>query len=530
MKRIFVDTNHFIALLYSRDQWHEKAVEVETANADCPLVTTAEVLIELLNFFCEHGRFARIKVTAFVHAVLVDVRTEVIFRSETNFLEALDLNASRPDKGYSLTDCISMNVCKSLGVDEVHKRRSFSAGRIYSSSTGFAYLKYSFRNTKKRLPQGTVIVEIDEIGTPSLILDIARVYCNAKRMLSRASERGVRLRPHIKTHKCVEVARIQTAGHDGAITVSTLAEARAFAKHGFSDITYAVPIERGKFADAIDILKVGVKLNLLTDDAGTVRSLDEVAGKDGVNFDIFVKIDCGTHRVGVEPHTAEAIEIPRLISDAKNLTFAGILTHAGHSYNAHTEDEILAVARHERDSMVELAERLRGQSIEVPTVSIGSTPTMSTIDHLDGIDEIRPGNYIFYDAFQATLGSCDIEDTALTVLTAVIHKDMTRKRIVVDAGAIALSKDRGPVELDPGCGYGHVLDIEGRETGMRVTGLSQEHGEVDAGESGLFDRIKVGDRFRILANHSCLTAAQHSHYNVVEDGQIVDRWEIHRGW
>jgi D-serine deaminase-like pyridoxal phosphate-dependent protein len=323
---------------------------------------------------------------------------------------------------------------------------------------------------------------------------------------------------------------VQTAGHDRAITVSTLAEARAFAKHGFSDITYAVPIERGKFAEAIELLQSGVKLNLLTDDAATSRALDEAASKSGVKFDVFVKIDCGTHRVGVEPHTAEAVEIPRQISDAVNLHFAGILTHAGHSYNAHSKQEILEVARHERDSMVELATRLRAQNIEVPTVSIGSTPTMSCVDHLDGIDEIRPGNYIFFDAFQATLGSCAFSDTALTVLTAVNHRDEKRRRLVVDAGAIAMSKDRGPVGLDSACGYGHVLDIDGNETGMRVTSLSQEHGEIEAGESEFFAGIKVGDRLRILANHSCLTAAQHSHYHVIENGQIVDRWEINRGW
>jgi D-serine deaminase-like pyridoxal phosphate-dependent protein len=326
------------------------------------------------------------------------------------------------------------------------------------------------------------------------------------------------------------VARIQTEGHSGAITVSTLAEARAFGKHGFSDITYAVPIEKGKFEDAIDILMSGVKLNLLTDDTDTVRALDIAAGKAGVTLDLFLKIDCGTHRVGVEPHAAEAVEVPRLISDSKNLNFAGILTHAGHSYNAASKEEILAVARHERDLMAELAERLRNESIEVPTVSIGSTPTISLIDHLEGIDEIRPGNYIFFDNFQATLGSCGFEDTALTVLTAVVHKDNGRRRLVVDAGAIALSKDRGPVGIDPHCGYGRVLDLEGNDTGMRVTGMSQEHGEIEAGDRPEFDRLKVGDRLRILANHSCLSAAQHSHYNVIENGEIVDRWEIHRGW
>jgi len=363
--------------------------------------------------------------------------------------------------------------------------------------------------------------------TPGLLLDIARVRRNAARMSYVAARNNVRLRPHIKTHKCIEVAKIQTEGHDGAITVSTLAEAKAFAKHGFTDITYAVPIEKGKFDDAIEILKSGTRLNLLTDDATTVNALDAASGNAGVKFDVFVKIDCGTHRVGVESDTEEAIAIPRAISDSSNVNFAGILTHGGHSYDVKTKEEILEVARHERDVMVALAGKLRGD-MEVPTVSVGSTPTMSTVDHLDGIDEIRPGNYIFFDNYQATLGSCTFEDTALNVLAAVVHKD--KKKLVVDAGAIALSKDRGPVGLDPGCGYGRVLDLQGVDTGMRVTGMSQEHGEVEANGSDTFDRLKVGDRVRILANHSCLTAAQHSHYNVLEKGQIVDQWEIHRGW
>src|SRR6476469_1731562 len=127
-------------------------------------------------------------------------------------------------------------------------------------------------------------------NTPSLILDLDRVKRNAARISNIANRCGVRLRPHIKTHKCIEVARIQTEGHDGAITVSTLAEARAFAKHGFNDITYGVPIERGKFDDAIEILRSGVKLNLLTDDATTVKQLDDAAGEAGANFDVFVKI------------------------------------------------------------------------------------------------------------------------------------------------------------------------------------------------------------------------------------------------
>ncbi|MFZ1700626.1 MAG: alanine racemase [Pyrinomonadaceae bacterium] len=373
-------------------------------------------------------------------------------------------------------------------------------------------------------------VELSRVPTPSLLLDAGRVRQNAVRMGEVAHSEGVRLRPHIKTHKCVEVARIQTAGHDGGVTVSTLAEARAFAANGFDDITYAVPIEQGKFAEVIDIIRGGVDLNVITDDVATAGLLDAAAAEANVQIGVFLKVDCGYHRCGVEPDEPAAMAIPRAISDATNLDLVGILTHAGHSYHARTKEELLATARQERDVMVEFSERLRCDGIEVPTVSIGSTPTMSAIDHLDGIDEIRPGNYIFFDAFQATLGSCGFDDCALTVLTAVTHVSQQHRKIIVDAGGIALSKDRGAVEFDAGCGYGRVLDLEGSDLGLRVGSLSQEHGEILVEDDTIFDTILVGSRLRILANHSCLTAAQHTHYNVLDDGEIVDRWKIHSGW
>ncbi len=179
--------------------------------------------------------------------------------------------------------------------------------------------------------------------------------------------------------------------------------------------------------------------------------------------------------------------------------------------------------------MRQLATHLRNSGIEVPTVSVGSTPTITVVDHLEGVDEVRPGNYIFFDAFQASIGSCTLDDCALTVLAAVVHKDLKRNKIVIDAGAIALSKDRGSIEFDPKCGYGHVLDLAGHDLGLRVDSLSQEHGEILA-ENGDISGLKVGTRVRVLANHSCLSAAQHSHYNVLENGRIVDRWDIQQGW
>jgi D-serine deaminase-like pyridoxal phosphate-dependent protein len=373
-------------------------------------------------------------------------------------------------------------------------------------------------------------MELDELKTPCLLLDIERVRRNAGRMSKRVRASGANLRPHVKTHKCAEVARLQTAGHTGAITVSTLQEARAFAGQGFSDILYAVPIEPGKFDEAIEISRLCESLSLITDDLEIPALLNERARRAGASLDLFLKIDCGYHRCGVEPDTREAVEIPRRILASSHLTFKGILTHAGHSYHCRTKEALYATARHERDLMTETADRLRSMAIPVPVVSIGSTPTITHIDHLDGIDEARPGNYIFFDAFQATLGSCGFDDCALTVLAAVVHRDSTRRKVVLDCGAIALSKDRGAVEFDPRCGYGLVLDMEGRDTGARVGALSQEHGEVLLPDEESFNRFSVGTRVRVLANHSCLTAAQHSHYNVLEKGRIVDRWEIQRGW
>ncbi|HEV2764622.1 MAG TPA: alanine racemase [Pyrinomonadaceae bacterium] len=373
-------------------------------------------------------------------------------------------------------------------------------------------------------------MELQTLKTPSLVLDVEKVRRNAEHMSARVRALGASLRPHVKTHKCAEVARIQTRGHTGALTVSTLAEARAFAARGFRDITYAVPVEPGKFAEALALARACERLALLTDDASVPPLLDEAARRAGVKVELFLKVDCGYHRCGVEPDSPEAFEIPRRIASSPNLRFAGLLTHAGHSYHARTKDELLGVARAERDAPVALAERLRAEGLEVPCVSVGSTPTMTHVEHLEGVDEARPGNYIFFDAFQATLGSCTFDDCALTVLSAVVHRDRTRRKVVIDAGAIALSKDRGPVEFDAGCGFGRVLDLEGRDTSLRVTSVSQEHGAIEDLDDDALERLHVGARVRVLANHSCLTAAQHTHYHVLEGARVVDRWEILRGW
>lgn len=374
------------------------------------------------------------------------------------------------------------------------------------------------------------LTSLETIKTPALLLDVERMKRNAGRMDERVKALGLGLRPHVKTHKSAEIARIQTVNHKGGIMVSTLAEARAFLAAGFTDITYGVPIEPGKFAEVFELAHACGQFAVLTDDLETVRSLEAEAGKAGAKISAFIEIDTGDHRSGVAPGSKAAFEISREIADAKHLHFAGILTHAGHSYEAPSANERLAIARAERDLMRELAKKLAEDGIEVPTVSIGSTPTITCVDHLEGVNEVRPGNYIFFDAFQATLGSCSFADCALTVLAAVVHRSFEKRHVIVDAGAIALSKDRGAVNFDAACGYGTVLDINGSALGLHVDGVSQEHGKIFVSDEALLKKLKVGTRLRILANHSCLTAAQFDYYNVLEGDRITGRWQRFNGW
>lgn len=374
------------------------------------------------------------------------------------------------------------------------------------------------------------MTELGALPTPCLLLDHARLRRNVERVGARVTALGARLRPHIKTHKCIEVARLQTAGHFGGITVSTLAEARAFAAHGFTDITYAVPVEPGKFAAAVALAQAGVRLALLTDDPAIPGLLGDAARRAGVTFDAFVEVDCGDHRCGVDPAGPRLMEIVQRIGERTSLRFAGILTHAGHAYHARGAEAIGAVAREERDLMTAAAARLRAAGIAVPVISIGSTPTILHVDHLDGVDEVRAGNYAFFDLTQATLGTCAVEDGVLSVLAAVVHRDAARRQVVIDAGAIALSKDRGAVGFDPEAGFGRLLDLEGRDLGIRLRGLSQEHGTATVDDPTALARLAVGTRVRVLVNHSCLTAAQHAEYVVHEGLEVRERWTIHRGW
>jgi len=372
--------------------------------------------------------------------------------------------------------------------------------------------------------------DLATLPTPRLLVDALRVERNVVRMATRIAALGARLRPHVKTHKAIEVGRMQAKAGMHGITVSTLAEARAFAAHGFHDITYGVPIEPGKFAEVVAMNAAGTRLAVLTDEPDVPIPLAAAARGAGVAVDVYVKVDCGYGRAGVDSEGPMLLDLVHRIGEQSHLRFAGILTHAGHAYQARGRAEILRYARAERAVMVAAADRLAAAGIPVPIVSIGSTPTASHVDDLAGVHEVRTGNYVFYDGMQVAIGSCGPEDVALTVLAAVVHRDRARGKVILDAGAIALSKDAGIADPDGVTHFGRLVTLEGEELGLRVTGLSQEHGWVPVADPARLDRLPVGARVRVLANHSCLTAAQFPHYEVCDGSRVVDRWMNHRGW
>ena len=374
---------------------------------------------------------------------------------------------------------------------------------------------------------------LDDLPTPALILDRAILRRNLKRMSERLRQVGVALRPHLKTAKSVQIGRMAVDGHDGRITVSTLAEARYFAKGGFTDIFYAVGIVPAKLPAVSELRRQGVNLRVVTDNLAVAKAIVDAA-RNGDTFSVFIEIDSGAGRAGLPwPALPALLDIARVLHAAPGVELAGVMTHAGHSYHQSTADGIAAVAEQERLAVVGAAERIRAAGMPCPIVSAGSTPTAMHSRNFDGITEMRPGVYCFNDLDQAFIGSCGAGDLALSVLASVIGHYPHRNQVLIDAGALALSKDVSAQEFQAKVGYGTIVDPPARD--MAVVECSQEHGFVGAGDPIPYGNLPVGSRVRVLPNHACITAAAYDRYWVVDselDGgkTVVDTYDRINGW
>lgn len=361
---------------------------------------------------------------------------------------------------------------------------------------------------------------LDEIETPSLVIDLDILERNLRRMALRMRKLKVGMRPHFKTHKSLEIAEIQSELQAVGFTVATLAEARALLDDGYRDLTWAFPLILSKAPRLDGYLDYGT-VRLVVDSPEAIAALEEAAREEpNLPFHAWLKVDCGYHRAGVDPESPVAVDLARRLADSEHLHFDGILSHSGHAYHVRGRSELLRVAEEERQVMVGCAERLHRSGIEVPGVSIGSTPAMSVVENLEGVTEVRPGNYVFYDYTQCEIGSCEIGDCALTVLSSVVSSQPGARHSVIDAGALSLSKDLGPEWAEP-C-FGRIFgDYEAKELDpeLRVASVSQEHGIVER-------PLPVGSRLRILPNHSCLTIPGFDRYVVVRGERVVDYGEI----
>lgn len=382
-------------------------------------------------------------------------------------------------------------------------------------------------------------MNLAELDTPAALIDEPRMARAIERMHSRISALGVRLRPHVKTAKCVPVAQRQRDAGAHGITVSTLKEADEFFGAGFDDILYAVGLAPQKLPHVVALMQRGCRMQVVVDSVAAAQAVAQAARHEALALplQVLIEVDVDGLRAGVAAESPLLLEIGRVLHDGGAL--AGVMTHCGASYACRGTAEIEAMAEQERARCVRAAERLRAAGLPCATVSVGSTPTALYARALDGVTEVRAGVYVFYDLVMAGLGVCAPQDIALSVLTTVIGHQRAKGWVLVDAGWMALSRDRGTAGQAQDQGYGLVCDEAGALLdGWIVNAANQEHGIVErraSADAGAADvdveqRFPIGTRLRVLPNHACATAAQHGAYAVVDGDQVTGRWPRFSGW
>ncbi|SIO70309.1 D-serine deaminase, pyridoxal phosphate-dependent [Burkholderia sp. GAS332] len=378
-------------------------------------------------------------------------------------------------------------------------------------------------------------MKLDRIDTPAALIDIPRMQKNIARMQGHMNALGVAFRPHVKTTKCIDVVRAQIAAGARGITVSTLKEAEAFFAAGVSDILYAVSIAPSKLPRALALRRQGCDLKLVVDNPTAAAAIAAFADQHGETFDVWIEVDTDGHRSGITPEQDTLLEVGRILHE-NGITVGGVMTHAGSSYELHTPAALAALAEQERAGCVRAAERLRDAGIPCPAVSVGSTPTALAAGQLDGVTEVRAGVYVFFDLVMHNVGVCALEDIALSVLATVIGHQADKRWAILDAGWMAMSRDRGTSKQPHDFGYGQPCLLNGTPlAGFVVSGANQEHGILSSSEEGahvddIAQRFPIGMKLRILPNHACATGAQFPEYHAVSaDGSSVE-WRRFQGW
>ncbi|KAF1048163.1 MAG: D-threo-3-hydroxyaspartate dehydratase [Herbaspirillum frisingense] len=340
-------------------------------------------------------------------------------------------------------------------------------------------------------------------------------------------------RPHVKTSKSTDVAALQRAAGARGVTVSTLLEAQHFHAAGIDDILYAVGMVPAKLPQALALRRQGCALKIITDSLASARAIADFGRAHDEVFEVWIEIDSDGHRSGIRPEQEALLEVGRCLHEG-GMRLGGVLTHAGSSYDYDTPEALQAIAEQERAACVNAALRLRAAGLPCPVVSIGSTPTALSAASLEGVTEVRAGVYVFFDLVMHNVGVCTQDDIALSVLTTVIGHQEEKGWAIVDAGWMAMSRDRGTQKQKHDFGYGQVCDAAGTPLkDYLITGANQEHGILSLREGvdrDIVKRFPVGTQLRILPNHACATGAQFPSYQALAADGTVQNWPRLHGW
>ena len=364
----------------------------------------------------------------------------------------------------------------------------------------------------------------DEVETPAVLLDEARLMANLCAMRDLADRHDVALRPHAKTHKSLEIGRRQIELGASGVTVATVDEAQVFLEGGFESITVARPVvSPSKWDRLLSAGKArGADVRVVADSKEGIQVAGERAAANGQTVGLFLKIDVGLHRCGLLPGDGRIGELAGMIHDHANLKFRGILSHAGHVYGSKSRAEAAEVAEEERRTMVAVRDALRSDGLPVREVSVGATPAVLATECFEGITEIRPGNYVFLDLLPVRVGVARVADVALSVLATVISSN--ERYFVTDAGSKTLTSDTGVHGMTGNQGFGLAYPASGflqSDCEMIVEKVSEEHGMV--GRNG-FD-LAIGSKVRVVPVHSCPVAnLARSYVALTPDG--IESWPV----
>ncbi|SMG57724.1 DSD1 family PLP-dependent enzyme [Paraburkholderia susongensis] len=386
-------------------------------------------------------------------------------------------------------------------------------------------------------------MKLEQIETPAALIDVARMQKNIARMQAHMNTLGVAFRPHVKTTKCIDVVRAQLAAGARGITVSTLKEAEAFFAAGIGDILYAVSMVPSKLPRALALRRQGCDLKLVVDNPNAAAAIAAFGDQHGETFEVWIEVDTDGHRSGIQPEQDTLLEVGRILHE-NGVKVGGVMTHAGSSYELNTAEALAALAEQERAGCVRAAQRLREAGIACPVVSVGSTPTALAAQQLEGVTEVRAGVYVLFDLVMHNVGVCTLDDIALSVLATVIGHQEDKGWAILDAGWMALSRDRGTSRQSHDFGYGQPCLLNGTLLAdYVVSGANQEHGILSAAQANvkanttagtsaddITQRFPIGMKLRILPNHACATGAQFPEYHAVAPDGSSAEWKRFYGW